>query len=95
MRYFLLRLNWVLFIFLISFTAVAQGDLLITPKRIVFDGAKRVEEINLANTGNDTATYTISFIQYRMDENGKFEQVSDQDSLQKFAHKNLRFFHVL
>lgn len=70
----------------------AQGDLLITPKRLVFDGSKRAEEINLANIGKDTATYNISFTQFKMDENGNFIVVSEDDSTQKFAHKNLRFF---
>ncbi|MEO5943179.1 MAG: hypothetical protein ABIP30_01005 [Ferruginibacter sp.] len=73
-------------------TATAQGDLLITPKRIVFDGSKRSEEINLANIGTDTATYTISFVQYKMNENGKFEPISDQDTTQKYSSKNLRYF---
>jgi P pilus assembly chaperone PapD len=70
----------------------AQGDLLITPKRLVFDGSKRMEEINLANTGKDTATYSISFVQYKMDDEGKFQPVAEDDSTQKFAHKNLRFY---
>lgn len=82
----------LLCLFCFSFTALAQGDLLITPKRIVFDGSKRVEEINLANIGKDTATYSISFVQYKMDENGRFENISDEDTTVKFAHKNLRFF---
>ena len=77
---------------LMSTYARAQGDLLITPKRLVFDGSKRAEEINLANIGRDTATYAISFKQFRMDENGNFLEVSETDSTQKFAHKNLRFF---
>lgn len=72
--------------------AKAQGDLLITPKRLVFDGSKRAEEINLANIGKDTATYNISFMQYKMDENGNFIMINEDDSTQKFAHKNLRFF---
>ncbi|RYY68728.1 MAG: molecular chaperone [Chitinophagaceae bacterium] len=70
----------------------AQGDLLITPKRLVFDGTKRAEEINLANIGKDTTTYNISFVQYRMNENGVFIPVSEEDSTMKFASKNLRFF---
>lgn len=79
---------------LISLSAdlFAQGDLLITPKRLVFDGSRRIEEINLANIGKDTATYSISFMQYKMNEDGSFEQISDTDSTQKFAHRNLRFF---
>lgn len=70
----------------------AQGNLLITPKRLVFDGTKRTEEINLANIGKDTTTYNISFVQFKMDENGIFVPVADDDTTQKFAHKNLRFF---
>gem|GEM_PF-5683234 len=60
MNNFFTRIITLLFLLHISFFAVAQGDLLIAPKRIVFDGSKRVEEINLANIGKDTATYTIS-----------------------------------
>lgn len=74
------------------FPGKAQGDLLITPKRLVFDGTKRAEEINLANIGKDTATYTISFVQYKMDDNGIFVPVNENDTAYKFAHKNLRFF---
>lgn len=72
--------------------AFAQGDLLITPKRIIFDGSKRSEEINLANIGTDTATYMISFVQYKMNEDGKFELASDEDTTQKYSSKNLRYF---
>jgi hypothetical protein len=82
----------IFFTLLYSSTVSAQGNLLITPKRIVFDGAKRSAEINLANIRKDTATYMISWIQFKMDDNGKFEQITDQDSTQKFADKNVRFF---
>ncbi|MEP6626488.1 MAG: hypothetical protein ABJA32_00840 [Ginsengibacter sp.] len=70
----------------------AQGNLLITPKRIVFDGTKRSAEINLANIGNDTATYLISWVQYKMNEFGKFEKLPEDDSSQNFADKNVRVF---
>lgn len=70
----------------------AQGNLLIMPKRVVFEGAKRSEEINLANTGTDTATYVISFVQMRMKENGAFEKIMEPDSAQFFSDKNIRFF---
>lgn len=70
----------------------AQGNLLITPKRVVFEGGKRSEELNLANTGKDTATYVISFIQIRMKDNGAFENITVPDSAQFFADKNIRFF---
>ena len=88
----LLRTALSVFFLLLAFFVHAQGDLLITPKRLVFDGSKRAEEFNLANIGKDTATYNISFVQFKMDDNGNFIQLSDNDSTQKFAYKNLRFF---
>lgn len=70
----------------------SQGDLLITPRRIVFEGSERSKDINLANIGKDTATYQISFSQVRMKEEGSFETILTPDSGQLFADKNLRIF---
>jgi len=72
--------------------ANAQGNLLVTPKRVVFEGTKRSEELNIANTGKDTATYIISFIQIRMTSDGQVQQIIEPDSAQNFADKYLRFF---
>jgi P pilus assembly chaperone PapD len=72
--------------------AIAQGNLLITPVRVVFEGQRRMQELNLANTGSDSAKYLISFIEIRMNENGTFEKINEPDSGQHFASKNLRFF---
>jgi len=70
----------------------AQGNLLITPRRVVFDGTKRVQELNLANTGQDTAKYNVSIIEYRMKDDGSFEEITLPDPGQNFADKNIRFF---
>jgi len=70
----------------------AQGNLLLTPKRIVFEGTKKSEELNLVNTGKDTARYVISFVQIRMKQDGSFETITQPDSAQFFADKNLRYF---
>lgn len=72
--------------------ALAQGDLLITPRRIVFDGSQRSVDINLANTGKDTATYAISLIQIRMLEDGGFETITTPDPGQQFADRFIRYF---
>ncbi len=72
--------------------AAAQGNLLITPRRVVFEGSKQSQELTLANTGADTAKYTVSFVQYRMTKEGAFEQIEVPDSGQLFADKFLRFF---
>ncbi|MGZ2369999.1 fimbrial biogenesis chaperone [Ancylomarina sp. YFZ004] len=71
---------------------MAQGNLLITPRRVVFEGKKRIQELNLANTGKDTATYNISFKQIRMTEGGQFEDITEPDQGQNFASPYLRFF---
>ena len=71
---------------------MAQGNLLITPRRVVFEGNKKTEELNLANTGADSATYNVSFVQYRMKEDGSFEEIKVPDPGQNFADKNIRFF---
>lgn len=73
-------------------TLNAQGDLLITPRRVVFEGNRQRQEITLANTGQDTARYSISFVQYRMTEEGGFEQIESPDPGQLFADAYLRFF---
>nr|NQU90935.1 fimbria/pilus periplasmic chaperone [Bacteroidota bacterium] len=76
----------------LPFQSVAQGNLLITPRRVVFEGNKRNQEINLANTGQDTAVYSISFVQYRMTEDGSFEQIEEPDPGQLFADQYIRYF---
>lgn len=69
-----------------------QGNLLITPRRIVFDDNKRSFDLNLANIGKDTAEYAVSVIQIRMTDEGGFEQITEPDPGQQFADKFIRFF---
>jgi hypothetical protein len=70
----------------------AQGNLMIMPKRVVFEGSKKTHELNLANTGQDTARYVISLIHYRMKEDGSFEEMSPTDTSGNFADKYIRIF---
>ena len=76
----------------LGFKCMAQGDLLLTPIRVVFDGNKQREEINLANIGKDTATYSISFVNYKMKEDGSYAIIEKPDSGQMFAEPYLRIF---
>ena len=91
------RIKYFLFVFfvvmiLFSLKGKAQGDLLLYPKRIVFEGSKRSQVLNLANSGKDTVRYLISVVQVKMNENGAFENISQPDSGQRFANKFFRFF---
>ncbi|MEP6746709.1 MAG: molecular chaperone [Bacteroidota bacterium] len=82
----------LLFQIVSSFTVAAQGNLLLMPRRIIFEGSKRYEEINLANTGKDTAKYVISLMHVRMKEDGSFEEITEPGEGENFADKYIRFF---
>jgi hypothetical protein len=88
--FILLSISIITLIFSTDLTA--QGNLMVFPRRVVFEGLKRSQEINIANTGVDTARYVISFVNYRMKENGEFEEITQPDSGQNFADKYIRFF---
>ena len=76
-----------------SFQLLAQGDLMVFPKRIVFDGIQsRVQNVNLSNTGKDTTTYRLSYSQIKMDEDGKFNSIEDPEENQNFASPYLRYY---
>lgn len=70
----------------------AQGNLLITPRRVVFEGGKKMQELNLANIGKDSARYVLSMVEMRMKEDGSFERIATPDSGQNFASSYIRFF---
>jgi hypothetical protein len=81
------------FLLLFYFPLQAQGDLLIFPKRITFDGIqKRVETLNLSNVGKDTATYTLSYNEIKMGENGSFNTIDVAEIDQNFASPYLRYY---
>jgi hypothetical protein len=75
-----------------SFQVLAQSNLLITPMRVIFDGAKQNQELNLVNLGKDTATFSISVIQYNMKEDGSFVKIVNTDAMKMSAEPFLRIF---
>jgi len=91
--YFIILLSGLISVTLFSSSSLkAQGNLMIFPRRVVFEGPKRSQTLNLANTGMDTARYNISIVQYRMKEDGAFEEITQPDSGEYFADKYIRFF---
>ena len=79
------------FIFFINFQLIAQGNLLVYPQRVVFEGQKKVIEVNIANPSKDSVKYSLSFLQYRSTVDGGYEKITTPDSGQYFADKNIRF----
>jgi P pilus assembly chaperone PapD len=59
--------------------AIAAGQLMVTPTRIVFEGNNRTEQVNLINTGSETGRFRISFVRRKMTEDGKFEEVAENE----------------
>jgi len=86
------KLTPIILLLFISTLLNAQSDLLITPYRVIFEGSKKMEEVSVANTGEDTARYAINFVQYRMTEEGKLEQIQEADAGQYFADRYVRVF---
>lgn len=82
------------FAFLTAFLTpvVAQGDLLIYPKRVVFEGRSKVEKLTLANMGKDSAVYNISFLEYKMNENGELKIITEPEEGINFASSHVRVF---
>ena len=83
---------FALFILASGYETLAQGNLLMLPRRVIFEGNLKAQEITLANTGNDTAKYQVSIVQMRMNEDGSFKVLSTPDEGQFFADKYLRFY---
>lgn len=64
--------------------AVAAGDLLVAPTRVVLDGSRGTEVI-LNNIGDETATYRISLELRRMTVEGKLEEVAAPSAAEQAA----------
>jgi hypothetical protein len=73
-------------------SVVAQGNLLIYPKRLVLDGKKRTEKLVLSNMGKDSAVYNVSFIEYKMNENGELLSINEEEPGLKFASPYVRIY---
>ena len=84
-----LRIYLILLMSGVILSSKGQGDLLITPTRVVFQGNKQKEELNLVNVGADTAVYVVSFVQYNMKEDGSFVQIDKPDSGQMLDRKSV------
>lgn len=91
----LIHYKFYLFYFLLlsSGPILSQGDLLVYPTRLVFEGTQdRMHIIHLNNKGIDTATYKLSYIQNRMDVDGNFQIIEEPEAGQNFASPYLRFY---
>jgi P pilus assembly chaperone PapD len=69
------------------------GDLLIAPTRVVLEGRQRTAEVTLVNVGAAAATFRISLVNLRMDENGGTREIeiSGAEPGELFANDLIRY----
>lgn len=72
-------------------SAQGSGDLIVAPTRVVFEGRDRSATLALANRGSGPATYRISVINMRMDENGQLTEIAEPEEGQNFADRLFRY----
>ncbi|MEY4056411.1 MAG: hypothetical protein RL519_1746 [Pseudomonadota bacterium] len=72
--------------------ALAQGDLLVAPTRVIINGAGNAEVV-LSNIGNQAATYRIGVELRRMEASGDFADVTEAEAnaTEKAALEMLRY----
>ena len=71
--------------------AVVMERMMVDSRRLVFEGSKKTEEIKVTNTGKETTQYRVSLLNYKMDDDGRFEEVKSTDPVHNTAEKYVRF----
>lgn len=69
----------------------AWADLMVYPTRIVFEKNQRAAQLELINSGRESATYRISIVNRRMNEIGEFSAVDAPSPGELFAGDLLRY----
>ncbi len=69
----------------------AEGDMTVTPTRIIFEDRDRSSQVLLVNRGETRATFRIEFVQMRMDEDGVMAEVSEPNERELFADPLIRY----
>lgn len=93
MRHLSLFVLIALFTFTVTATQIyAQQPkgLIISPKRVVFEGNQRIVEVILANRGSNEEKYRISIVNREMTENGQLREATTPAAGEFFAKDILR-----
>ena len=73
--------------------AFSQSELSVFPKRAIFDNNdKRSQIFTLTNASDKVLKYEMSFINFKMDENGGFKKIDSTEEGLNFASDFLRFY---
>jgi P pilus assembly chaperone PapD len=88
--------TWTLILILASFAllplpALAAGQLMVAPTRVVFEARDRTAKVSLVNNGTETATYRLEFTRKRMTKDGNFVDVDKPVAGELFCDQMIRF----
>jgi P pilus assembly chaperone PapD len=71
--------------------ALAAGGLVVTPQLVELDSRTRSQVLTLANRGDQTETYRISIVNYRMDDKGNLHPTEQPADGEGFAGALFRY----
>lgn len=80
--------------FMIGFVAQSEAQIkgmIVTPKRIVFEENQRLQELTLANRGDQAQTYRISLVNRQMTPDGNLQPATQPAAGEFFATNVLRY----
>jgi hypothetical protein len=66
------------------------GSVITTPRRIIFEKSAKEQEVTFSNTGKDTARFTMSLINYSMDDEGHFREIESPVKSDNTAEKYIK-----
>ncbi|MFT4731647.1 MAG: fimbrial chaperone protein [Gammaproteobacteria bacterium] len=77
---------------LLSFFTSAQANLLVTPKRIVFDERERTQQVVLINASNQRRSYRLEWVEQKQIDGGAYRLLKEEDAQgRKKASDIMRF----
>jgi fimbrial chaperone protein len=82
--------KWIFSLLLAGLCIPALAQLMLNPIRVVFDKNTRSSQLDLINTGNQSATYRLSLVNRRMSETGAFTPAELAEPGEQFADQLVR-----
>ncbi len=72
--------------------AYTQGSVSVSPTRIMLNEDESTNTITLTNTGTDSAFYEVSFVEFKMNNEGRLEKCPPNDSSIQIASPYLQVY---
>jgi len=83
----------ILLLFTIGYAerALAAGQLMVAPTRIIFEARDRTAQVSLVNSGTEEETFRLEFVRKRMTDDGQFLDVDTPLEGELFSDQMIRF----